>query len=173
MNVLKSNKVVQTVSIESKYFKIHNCDFVNLKLNGISIVDSLEGIPRDCSDIFNCNFNVSGAYTVYSAGLSELIVQCDMDTEPGGWTVVHNRSDASAVFYTTWVDYKNGFGNSFDFWIGDSLLYHIGMQFSTTDMDNDQLEDPQYSSYANQYSGGWWYRACYQSSLTGHILAWV
>ncbi|VDI56924.1 Hypothetical predicted protein [Mytilus galloprovincialis] len=40
-------------------------------------------------------------------------------------------------------------------------------------MDNDQLEDLQYPSCANQYSGGWWYRACYQSSLTGNILAWV
>lgn len=44
-------------------------------------------------------------------------------------------------------------------YLGDSLTYHSGMAFSTKE-DNR-------NSCAVQYSGSWWYKTCYQSSLNG------
>ena len=47
----------------------------------------------------------------------------------------------------------------------DSMAYHNGMQFSTTDRDNDLSG----SNCANYYYGkaGWWYKNCARSLLTG------
>ena len=46
---------------------------------------------------------------------------------------------------------------------GDSMTYHNGMQFSTKDRDRDQAS----GNCATRYSGAWWYKACYYSSLNG------
>ena len=41
--------------------------------------------------------------------------------------------------------------------VGDSLNNHIGMKFSTIDVDNDNYPD----NCAAMYPGGWWYMGCY------------
>ena len=41
--------------------------------------------------------------------------------------------------------------------VGDSLNSHIGMKFSTYDVDNDDHT----IHCAVDYTGGWWYRGCY------------
>ena len=47
----------------------------------------------------------------------------------------------------------------------DSMAYHNGMQFSTKDRDNDKHTN---SNCANSYTGGgWWYKTCAHSVLTG------
>ncbi|KAI8042475.1 hypothetical protein M5D96_003788 [Drosophila gunungcola] len=43
---------------------------------------------------------------------------------------------------------------------GDSLIYHLGMQFSTKDRKNDI--DPT-THCAELFTGAWWYRACHKS----------
>ncbi|KAM8718014.1 hypothetical protein ACLKA7_004683 [Drosophila subpalustris] len=47
---------------------------------------------------------------------------------------------------------------------GDSLSYHLGMKFSTHDQDNDLNH---FGNCAQMFSGGWWYRGCFVSKLTG------
>ncbi|XP_041566187.1 ficolin-2-like isoform X1 [Drosophila elegans] len=47
---------------------------------------------------------------------------------------------------------------------GDSLIYHLGMQFSTKDRKNDI--DPT-AHCAELFTGAWWYRACHKSHLFG------
>ena len=41
--------------------------------------------------------------------------------------------------------------------VGDSLLYHGGIKFSTRDRDRDEWSD---GNCARDHQGGWWYRAC-------------
>ena len=46
----------------------------------------------------------------------------------------------------------------------DSMAYHNGMQFSTTDRDNDASSGNCASSYEGS---GWWLNRCIHSQLTG------
>jgi len=47
------------------------------------------------------------------------------------------------------------------------MSLHVGMGFSTFDVDNDNVPH----SCAVKYNGAWWYRACHASNLNGAYLA--
>ncbi|XP_058974443.1 ficolin-2 isoform X4 [Musca domestica] len=46
---------------------------------------------------------------------------------------------------------------------GDKLRYHVGQNFSTFDADNDNAD----GNCAEEWKGGWWYKKCLVSNLTG------
>lgn len=48
--------------------------------------------------------------------------------------------------------------------LGNSLDYQNGMMFSTKDQDNDKLGS---KHCANDFYGGWWYKACHYTNLNG------
>lgn len=62
-----------------RYFIIH--------VHVFSISENFTDIPFDCSDILKCWSTISGEFTIYPEGIGALEVQCDMDTDTGGWTV--------------------------------------------------------------------------------------
>ena len=48
--------------------------------------------------------------------------------------------------------------------VEDSLAYHNGMAFSTSDNDNDLWAD---GNCAEKYLGAWWYKTGHASNLNG------
>ncbi|XP_061178362.1 ficolin-2-like [Saccostrea echinata] len=89
---------------------------INYKLRPISI---------DCQDWYlTKGATLSGIYTIHPIGHTAVQVDCDMDTEDGGWTVIVKRSDGSVDFARNWEAYKNGFGNTpTEYWIGNQLIH--------------------------------------------------
>merc|ERR1712151_1358636 len=43
----------------------------------------------------------------------------------GGWIVFQKRTSNTVNFYTTWAQYKNGFGDSQNFWLGNDNLNRL------------------------------------------------
>lgn len=50
---------------------------------------------------------------------------------------------------------------------GDGMSYHVSMEFSTLDADNDKWVG---GSCAKDHKGGWWYNQCDASNLNGQYL---
>ncbi|CAG2164814.1 unnamed protein product [Oppiella nova] len=48
------------------------------------------------------------------------------------------------------------------------MTYHISMQFSTKDNDNDRWDG---NNCASEHTGGWWYNQCESANLNGQYLA--
>ncbi|XP_060561065.1 ficolin-1-like, partial [Ruditapes philippinarum] len=58
-----------------------------------------------------------------------LIVNCDMDTDGGGWTIFHRRFDGSIEFYRNFTEYENGFGNAGgELWLGLKYIQELADQ---------------------------------------------
>lgn len=98
-----------------------------LQPNGTKHIEQ-DGIPADCSVIYNRGEHTSGMYAIRPSNSKVFNVYCD--TESGSpWTVIQHRKDGSQNFNETWTNYKNGFG-TFDgeFWLGLEKIYSIVKQ---------------------------------------------
>ncbi|XP_030052953.1 angiopoietin-related protein 6 [Microcaecilia unicolor] len=86
---------------------------------------------RDCWDALqNGQAAASGLYLVRpDAGNQMMQVWCEQEREGGGWTVIQRRQDGSVNFFTTWEQYKQGFGNmDGEHWLGLENLYWLTSQ---------------------------------------------
>lgn len=73
---------------------------------------SLEGVSRDCEDLFRQGHRRNGVYLIQpDPRESAFQVYCDMNTDSGGWTVIQRRHNGSENFYLPWISYVRGFGN--------------------------------------------------------------
>ncbi|VDI44686.1 Hypothetical predicted protein [Mytilus galloprovincialis] len=126
--------------------------------------------PKDCTDISNqCNACTSSIYTIFPVGSCGLDVLCMMKTYRYSWTVLLRRINGLTNFYRNWKQYKEGFGSVFgEYWIGDSMFKHNGMNFAT--FDNDTYVGPMCGGCPVGFSGGYWYHCCFDSHLTGPIV---
>ena len=90
----------------------------------------------------------------------ELQIEVRQDDGTGQvWTYGYFEVDGPENNYTLHIGQAQGHSGG-----RDNLAYHNGMQFSTTDRDNDLYD----ISCAIFHGGsGWWYNRCYRSLLTG------
>ena len=83
-------------------------------------------VPISCSHIDNSK---SGIYKIRVSSerpIPPTYVWCDMNTDGGGWTVIHRRIDGTINFNRNWNDYKFGFGNiAAEYFIGLDKLHEI------------------------------------------------
>ena len=94
----------------------------------------------------------------------ELQIELRQDDGTGEvWTYGYFVVDGPENNYTLHIGQAEGPSDGYD-----SMAYHNGMQFTTTDRDNDKREFPAAKNCANLYGGnGWWYNSCFNSHLTG------
>uniref|UniRef100_A0A8C5RZR6 Fibrinogen like 2 n=1 Tax=Laticauda laticaudata TaxID=8630 RepID=A0A8C5RZR6_LATLA len=81
-------------------------------------------LQGDCSNYFATGNQQNGIYKITPDPRNRSFdVYCDMESFGGGWTVFQMRQDGSVSFNRTWEDYKNGFGNGKEFWLGNDKIH--------------------------------------------------
>ena len=84
--------------------------------------------PSDCADV-QCSGLVNLNQKRYRVRLPKknepLAVVCDVSTHGGGWTVFQKRMTGSVNFSRTWKAYKEGFGDDFEFWLGNEYIHQL------------------------------------------------
>ena len=91
-------------------------------------------LPRNCKDILDIGFTVSGVYRIYepvstvqfskfrTSFRRGINVYCDMEESFGGpgWLVFQRRLDSSVSFSRNWKEYVDGFGDlNGNLWLGN------------------------------------------------------
>ena len=90
----------------------------------------------------------------------ELQIEVRKDDGTGQvWTYGYFEVDGPETNYTLHIGQAQGPSDG-----GDGMAYHNGMQFSTTDRDNDVAS---YNCASNYGGSGWWYKNCRGAFLTG------
>ncbi|XP_053383824.1 fibrinogen-like protein A [Mercenaria mercenaria] len=86
-------------------------------------------LPRDCQDRQGLNdSSPTTLYDIYPVDSVGFKARCDMDTPPGGWTVIQRRISDSD-FRRNWEEYKEGFGNLNDnFWLYIKPPYWLNVE---------------------------------------------
>nr|CAB3245949.1 fibrn fibrinogen-like protein [Phallusia mammillata] len=91
--------------------------FIHYKSTNIQIPHS--DLPRDCADLYLRGVRASGVYKIRPGKFGVWDVFCDMRTAGGGWTTIQRRIAGGENFTRSWLEYRNGFGNSsLDHWLG-------------------------------------------------------
>ncbi|XP_045180249.2 microfibril-associated glycoprotein 4-like [Mercenaria mercenaria] len=102
-----------------------------------SMFTTIEGFPKDCSEIYRNGTRTDGVYSISPDGRCPFFVYCDMTN--GGWTLIQNRVDRKVNFYRSWDDYVSGFGDvDGSHWLGLEKIHRLTRDGSQIyfDMEN-------------------------------------
>ncbi|XP_073478634.1 angiopoietin-related protein 6 isoform X1 [Aquarana catesbeiana] len=86
----------------------------------------------DCYDALLGGQTTSGIYLLKPRNSNQIMqAWCEQSNNGGGWTVIQKRQDGSINFFTTWQNYKNGFGNlDSEYWLGLENIFWLANQDS-------------------------------------------
>ena len=80
--------------------------------------------PKDCTEVQFQGHSKTGLYPIQPKGAELMVVQCDLESDGGGWTIFQSQHNGSSDFDRTWNEYKSGFGKpGHDFWLGLENLH--------------------------------------------------
>ncbi|XP_062903597.1 fibrinogen-like protein 1-like protein [Mobula hypostoma] len=88
---------------------------------------------KDCNELLRQGYNLSGIYVIQPQPLDKtplLIVNCEMEYDCGGWTVIEKKTRQSPLTWNeTWTTYQYGFGNILaDHYLGNEYIYFLTNQ---------------------------------------------
>ena len=99
-------------------------------------------VYRNCAELYEAGFQVSGVYSIDPDNTGVFKVYCDQTTDGGGWTVFQKRLDGSVDFFRGWDDYKRGFGNlNGEFWLGLDKIHHLTKNHSRLRVDLEDFDE--------------------------------
>ena len=85
-----------------------------------------QGPSSNCQEYQNKGYKITNVLPIQVPGMPVFDVQCDMETDGGGWIVLQRRVDASVDFYRKWNEYKAGFGDlNGNFWLGLERIHKL------------------------------------------------
>lgn len=80
---------------------------------------------QDCAEAHRAGHGQSGVYELH-LGRRVVSAWCEQQVEGGGWTVIQRRQDGSVNFFTTWQQYKVGFGRpDGEYWLGLEPVHQL------------------------------------------------
>ncbi|XP_059825128.1 fibrinogen-like protein 1-like protein [Hypanus sabinus] len=88
---------------------------------------------KDCNELFRHGYTMSGLYVIQPDPVDKtplLVVNCEMEYDCGGWTVLERKSRSSPLTWNeTWTTYQYGFGNILaDHYLGNEYIYFLTNQ---------------------------------------------
>ncbi|XP_077005567.1 angiopoietin-related protein 3 [Tamandua tetradactyla] len=135
-----------------------------LRLNETKKVEH-DGIPVDCTTIYNRGEQRSGMYAIRPNNSQVFNVYCDVKAG-SSWTLIQHRIDGSQNFNETWENYKYGFGNLHgEFWLGLEKIYSIVKQSNY--ILRIELEDWKDNKHYIEYS---FHLGNHQTDYTLHLV---
>ncbi|XP_060603432.1 angiopoietin-2-like [Ruditapes philippinarum] len=106
------------------------CQWYRVSLGGLVPATSWLSLS-DCKEVLDVYPEAeSGFYEIELwKSKKKLIVNCDMETDGGGWTIFHRRFDGSIDFYRNITEYENGFGIARgELWLGLKYIQELADQ---------------------------------------------
>ncbi|KAK3739881.1 hypothetical protein RRG08_020324 [Elysia crispata] len=140
VNKLEESMELKLMSLERKTKQMHT-DMINKHdLLHKKMEDRFRDMQKECNcrtiDVKkklpicerNMNYKRAKTYpayilTFYSPINKEIL--CNTHTDKGGWIIIQRRTNGKANFKRTWEEYKNGFGDFHNFWLGNEALHQL------------------------------------------------
>ncbi|KAM6437554.1 fibroleukin [Liasis olivaceus] len=127
MNLINMNNVENYVDnkVANLTFFVNSLDVkCSSQCPAIESKPVIQLLQGDCSSHFAAGNRHNGIYKITpDPRNSSFDVYCDMESFGGGWTVFQMRQDGSVSFNRTWEEYKKGFGNGREFWLGNDKIH--------------------------------------------------
>ncbi|KAL4218231.1 Fibrinogen C domain-containing protein 1 [Mactra antiquata] len=107
--------------------------------NKTPVYSTINGIPRDCEEIYANGTVSDGVYAISPDGRCPFFVFCDMTN--GGWTLIQRRVDGEVNFVRPWMDYVMGFGDKHaDHWLGLEKIHRLSRDGSEIYFDIENYD---------------------------------
>jgi ficolin len=107
-----------------------------------------------------CNGQKDGRTMISPDGGFPFEVECN-----GGWTMIQKRT-SDTDFYRQWNDYKTGFGDDANFWVGNEQIHRITKVTSKARVQMWSGSELRYADYSNFKVGS--AASKYQLSVGGY-----
>ena len=106
--------------------------------------------PADCAEVLCMGLADDGMHTLHLED-DHLALKCICNsiTRGGGWNVFQVREFGTVSFSRSWEEYKEGFGNDREYWLGNEYVHRMtrGREMMLLVEMEDRYGDRMYAQY--------------------------